>query len=144
MTQKCGGRPQTEEQIHAAVMAALELEAKREARRLGHQAIAARIDVKNVIEPNEAMEKYVPDVKGTNSLSATEWCSMESAMPAEEQLTHKNLSVWMQDRAKALGVKAEEEGGDEAEEAKIVAMLDGVESDDGEDDGPFEELEERK
>lgn len=35
---------------------------------------------------------------GTNSLSAVEWQTMESAMPLEERQTHKNLSLWLQDR----------------------------------------------
>merc|ERR1711896_68837 len=60
-------------------------------------------------------------VSGTNSLSQVEWMSMEAAMPAEERLTHKNLALWMIQRAQQHGVKKEEDDEVDAEEEKRAA-----------------------
>ena len=46
----------------------------------------------------------------TNSLSQTEWLSMEAAMPAEERQTHRNLQQFFMERAKAAGVAGGKEG----------------------------------
>merc|ERR1719446_100564 len=109
MAQKCGGRPLTEEQMHAAVMHALGVEKMKEARRAGKDAEASRIDVQEMITPFPAGEAIVQKnvVSNTNSLSQVEWLSMEGAMPAEEKLTHKNLGLWMASRATSFGVKLE-------------------------------------
>merc|ERR1719291_1129188 len=53
---------------------------------------------------------------------------MESAMPSEERTTHRNLALWMQDRAKELNIKQgddDENDADEEEDAKIAQMLEG-------------------
>jgi len=78
-----------------------------------------------MIEPLPAMEAIVNKihVTGTNSLSAVEWQTMESAMPLEERQTHKNLSLWLQDRAKAVGVAQAADDEEEEEDATLVAML---------------------
>ena len=58
-------------------------------------------------------------------------------MPPDERTTHRNLSMWMAERAKERGVEAdepEEEDDDEGEE--------GEEGEDGEDDDDEDEEEE--
>lgn len=136
MTQKCGGAFQTPEQTHLAVVAGLQLDEKKDARRLGVEFALQRIDAINMIEPYPELEKIVQlnNVSGTNSLSQTEWLSMEAAMPGEERQTHKNLANWMRSRAKECGVvevKDDEEEEDTAEDLAVMAMLGGGEADDG-------------
>lgn len=133
MTQKCGGAIQTDEQIHAAVVAGLALDEKKDIRRLGVEFQQARIDAINMIEPYPDLERIVQmnNVSGTNSLSQTEWLSMEAAMPAEERQTHKNLADWMRGRAQEAGVvELKEEEEDTAEDMAVMAMLEGGEGDD--------------
>merc|ERR1712232_339420 len=62
-----------------------------------------------------------------NSLSQMEWIHMEGAMPVEERLTHKNLGLWMQDRAKSSGVKPEkeEEEEDYDDDPELMKMISG-------------------
>jgi len=137
MTQKCGGAILTEAQIHWAVMQGLALEEKKEARRLGKDFVEARIDAKDMIQPLPALEAIVAKngVSGTNSLSAVEWQTMESAMPTEERTTHRNLAIWMQDRAKSLNIKeGEEDDEDDEADKEIMAMLEGGDTKDGEPD----------
>merc|ERR1711974_407508 len=85
----------------------------------------ARIDAKDMIEPLPALEAIVSKVmvSGTNSLSAVEWQTMESAMPPEERQTHKNLSLWMQDRAKMIGVTEGPDDDEEDDDPELVRML---------------------
>jgi len=106
-------------------MHSLALEERKEARRLGKDAETNRIDAKEMVEPLPELEAIVLKnvVSGTNSLSQVEWLSMEGAMPPEERLTHRNLGLWMQDRAKLVGVKQEEGDEDEDDDAELAAML---------------------
>eukprot|EP00933_Yihiella_yeosuensis_P069900 TRINITY_DN7698_c0_g1_i1.p1 TRINITY_DN7698_c0_g1~~TRINITY_DN7698_c0_g1_i1.p1 ORF type:complete len:1103 (+),score=325.60 TRINITY_DN7698_c0_g1_i1:65-3310(+) len=126
MSQKCGGRPLTEEQIAAAVVHALALEAKKEARRLPKE-VENLPAAKETIEPLPELEAIVNKNAmgaGNNSLSQVEWLSMEAAMPPEERQTHRNLGAWLTDRAKAIGVKQEEDDEDDgAEDAELLKML---------------------
>merc|ERR1712232_689261 len=116
MTQKCGGRILTEEEIHENVTKAIRLEEKKEIRRLGRDWEEKRIDaVDNVCDaetnkpPAEMKAIVLKNVtSATNSLSKTEWMSMEAAMPSEERLTHRNLAIWMNERAKAHGVSGKD------------------------------------
>jgi len=62
-------------------------------------------------------------VSGANSLSQVEWMSMEGAMPSDERQTHRNLGLWLQERAKLMGLKQEGEGEEEEDDAAIAAML---------------------
>jgi len=134
MTQKCGGAIQSDEQIHAAVVAGLALDEKKDIRRLGVEFMNQRIDAINMIEPYPDLEKIVQmnNVSGTNSLSQTEWLTMEAAMPAEERQTHKNLANWMKGRAEEAGVvEDKEEEEDTAEDLAVMAMLGGGEGEEG-------------
>lgn len=135
MTQKCGGRPLTEEQTRLAVRHSLWLEERRDIRRLGKEFESNWIEVKAMIEPLPELEKIVMMniVSGTNSLSAVEWQTMESAMPTEERQTHKNLKVWMEDRAKDIGaVQVNDEDDDDDDDPTLLAMLESGEGKDGE------------
>merc|ERR1740138_1012469 len=79
-----------------------------------------------MIEPLPAQEAIVLKniISGTNSLSAIEWQSMEAAMTPEERLTHRNLSLWMAERAKQSGVKEQpEEEEDDDDDAAINEIL---------------------
>lgn len=131
MTQKCGGRPLTDEQVHLAVLAALAGEEKREARRLGKEAEdAAAVSAKVMVEPLHHLEAIVTKnvVSGTNSLSQTEWLSMEATMPPEERQTHKNLRSWMLERAKSLGVS---QGDDDDGDADLELIAQKMSNDEG-------------
>lgn len=143
MSQKCGGRPLTEEQVHAAVLHALASEEKKEARRLGREAEESRIDVQDMIQTLPAQEAIVQMnfVSGTNSLSQVEWLSMEAAMPPEERQTHRNLQLWMQERAKASGVKLQEEDEDEdvGDDPELAAFMNAAEGDGDKDDDDDED-----
>ena len=57
---------------------------------------------------------------GSQTLSRTEWASMEAAMTSEERNTHRMLQTWMQDKAKQMGVKPEvvEEESESEDEAE--------------------------
>jgi len=139
----------TDEQIHAATVYALKGEEFKETRRLGKDFEARRIEAKAMIEPFEEGEAVVNKnvVSHTNSLSQVEWMAMEAAMPAEERLCHRNLAVWMNDRAKQLGVTLEkttaeeEEEEEEEEDPELLKLLNGggeggeeVEDEEEEDD----------
>lgn len=129
--QKCGGRILTDEEVHWNVVQALALEAKKEVRRLGKDFEDRRIDaVDNICGPDgkplAEMDAIVLKNKtsATNSLSQTEWLSMEAAMPAEERLTHRNLQLFFMDRAKAAGVSAaKEEDDDDMDDPEMLALL---------------------
>lgn len=134
---KSGGRILTEDEVHFNVMRAMALEEKKELRRLGREFEERRVEAKDNCgvgeqgQPVQEMDNIVMKNKTTvtNSLSQTEWLSMEAAMPAEERQTHRNLQTWMLERAKAHGVEKpseEEEEDDEEEKALIASMGDVV------------------
>ncbi|CAE8674334.1 unnamed protein product, partial [Polarella glacialis] len=114
------------DQICAAVVHALALEQKKEDSRFGkcNEGLAKP---KATFSPTPEMEATASKhaVCGANSLSQVEWMSMEAAMPPEERQTHRNLSLWLQDRARTLGLEKENYDGDEDEEedATLMAML---------------------
>jgi len=85
------------------------------------------------------MDKVVGkmQVSSTNSLSAVEWKSMETAMVPDERTTHRNLASWMKGQAKVMGVQEVAEEDEEDEE-------DGEAGEDGEDDDDDEEDEDPK
>ncbi|CAJ1416473.1 unnamed protein product [Effrenium voratum] len=147
MTQKCGGRILTEEEVHWNVLRALDLDEKKDLRRLGKEYDERKVDaVDNVCgedgKPLLEMDAIVLKNKtsATNSLSQTEWQSMEAAMPAEERQTHRNLQVFFMERAKAAGVKEqkEEEEEDDPEELALLGDAEMPEGQ-GEDSGDEEE-----
>mmetsp|Transcript_10259 Transcript_10259/g.14514 ORF Transcript_10259/g.14514 Transcript_10259/m.14514 type:complete len:128 (+) Transcript_10259:32-415(+) len=126
--QKCGGRVLTEEEVHENVMRALAIEEKKELKRLGRDYEESRVEcIDNVCgdsgAPLTEMEAVVLRNKtsATNSLSQTEWLSMEAAMPAEERLTHRNLAAWMQERAKAIGVTADKDEDEDDDDPEMLA-----------------------
>lgn len=151
--QKCGGRILTEEEVHENVIRALAIEEKRDIRRLGRDWEENKVEpVDNVCGedglPLEAMEAIVKRVKtsATNSLSQTEWLAMEAAMPPEERLTHRNLQIWMGERAKAHGVAAVKEDDEDDDDPEILAILGDVQEGDvegGADSGDDEEAEKK-
>jgi len=130
---KSGGRILTEEEEHANTIRAMELEEKKECRRLGKDFLERAIEAQdNVCGPDgktvpKEMDAIVlmNKTSATNSLSSTEWLSMEAAMPAEERQTHRNLQLYFTERAKGFGVEkgksAEEE--DEEEDPEMLALL---------------------
>merc|ERR1712139_640993 len=81
-------------------------------------------------------------VSGTNSLSQVEWMSMEAAMPAEERLTHKNLALWMIQRAQQHGVKKEEDDEDDDDDGEDGD--EGGEGEDGEEDEKVDAEEDKR
>jgi len=144
MTQKCGGRPMTEEQIHIAVMHALQTEEKKEMRRLGRAAEDNRIEAKTMAPVMDKLEAIVAknQVSGASSLSAVEWAGMEGAMPMEEKKTHNSLAAWLQDRAKKLGLQQQDdkEADDDDDDPELAALLGEAPLDpnDGDKDGTAE------
>jgi hypothetical protein len=118
----------TEQQIHDAVKRAMDIETFKENRRFGKEAEENRINAKALIESGGACEAIVKanKVSHTNSLSAVEWGGMEGAMPAEEAQTHRNLAVWMQERARSKGVKAQEDDDDDEDDPELTRLLDSV------------------
>mmetsp|Transcript_53663 Transcript_53663/g.85351 ORF Transcript_53663/g.85351 Transcript_53663/m.85351 type:complete len:1090 (+) Transcript_53663:51-3320(+) len=131
MTQRCGGRVLSEEEIDRNVRRAMELEEKKELRRLGKDFESRRIEVvDNICGDDGAVLKDMDAIvlknktSSTNSLSQTEWLSMEAAMPAEERQTHRNLQLYFTERAKSFGVDAkEDEDDDDDDDPEIAAML---------------------
>lgn len=131
MTQKCGGRVLTEEEVHWNVCRALHLEEKKELRRLGKEyEDRSKVDaVDNICGENGVpvpeMDAIVLKNKtsATNSLSQTEWLSMEAAMPAEERQTHRNLQIFFMERAKAAGVKEKEEEEEDDDDPEMLALI---------------------
>jgi hypothetical protein len=126
----------TAEELTEQVRNALEAEEKKITRVLadGDKPPALQT-IETPAEMDAIVQKVV--VSTTNSLSAVEWAGMEAAMPPDERTTHRNLSMWMAERAKERGVEAdepEEEDDDEGEE--------GEEGEDGEDDDDEDEEEE--
>lgn len=137
----------TEEQIHQAVVLALELEAKKVKQRLGADFEKARIDVVDVISPLPAQEEIVQRNVVGNNLSQVEWLAMESAMPPDEKQTHKNLAAWMTERAKAHGVSEEEPEGDELDDSVLAILENGEgegEEGEGDEEGAADPAEEKK
>merc|ERR1712176_1620609 len=117
---------------------------KKEARRLGKEAEAARVDAKDMYENKQCMEAIVLKnvVSGANSLSQVEWQQMEGAMPPDEKTTHQNLAAWMIERANSLNIVEEKEEEDDADEmAKLLGeeALEGEGADDDSDDDAEEE-----
>lgn len=147
MAQKCGGRILTDEEVHENVLKALSLEEKKDLRRLGKEYEDRRVDaVDNVCgedgKPLAEMDAIVLKNKtsATNSLSQTEWASMEAAMPAEERQTHRNLQVYFMERAKAAGVKEQKEEEEEEDDPEMLALLgDGEVPEGGDADSDAEE-----
>lgn len=138
--QKCGGRIQTEEEIDWLVRRALDLEEKKEIRRLGRDWETLKVDAVQTIEALPAMDDIVRrnHVSATNSLSQVEWLGMEAAMPPEERQTHRNLQIWMMERARSKGIAEEAEGDEEDEEMdpELAAMLaEGAEGEGAEGEG---------
>lgn len=132
MTQKCGGRILTDEEVHANVIKALTLEEKKELRRLGKDFEDRRIDtIDNVCGEDGKVEKFMDDIvlmnktSSTNSLSRTEWMSMEAAMTAEERQTHRNLQAFFTSRAKDKGIAAEKEDDDDDDDPEMLELLEG-------------------
>ncbi|CAE7319717.1 abfD [Symbiodinium sp. CCMP2592] len=130
MTQKCGGRVLTEEEVHWNVLRALDLEEKKDLRRLGKEYEERKVDaVDNICGENGVpvpeMDAIVLKNKtsATNSLSQTEWLSMEAAMPAEERQTHRNLQIFFMERAKAAGVKEKEEEEEDDDDPEMLALI---------------------
>merc|ERR1712194_769516 len=66
------------------------------------------------------------------------------AMPAEERQTHKNLAIWMQERAKSFGVKEEPEEEESEDDAELVKMLEGGTWEEGEDKAGSDSEEDEK
>merc|ERR1712060_445389 len=60
-------------------------------------------------------------------------------MTLEERTTHRNLGLWMQERAKSSGVKEQHED-DDADDPELMKMLEGV----GEDEGAGQAEEEEE
>lgn len=112
-------------------MRALDLEEKKELRRLGKDFESRRIEVlDNICGDDGNILKEMDTIvlmnktSATNSLSQTEWLSMEAAMPQEERQTHRNLQLYFTDRAKAAGVAAtKEEDEDDMDDPEILALL---------------------
>lgn len=139
MTQKCGGAKQSEAQIHALVLKALKYEESKEKKRLGRVHEDSCRPTKSVLPVTAdapEMEQIVMlnTVSGTNSLSRTEWMSMEAAMVQEEMTTHNNLARWMKECAKSKGVKDAEEDDDNDEEYNKIADELAAEEGDSEDE----------
>merc|ERR1712129_475312 len=103
----------------------------------GREAEDARIDALSMIEPLPALEAIVAKngVSGTGSLSSVEWQTMESAMPPEERLTHRNLALWMLDRARSEGVPKQQEEESEEEDETLVKMLENGDGEEFDGDG---------
>jgi len=127
--------------VHWNVLRALELEEKKEVRRLGKDFEDRRVDaVDNVCGPDGKplleMDAIVLKNKtsATNSLSQTEWLSMEAAMPVEERQTHRNLQLFFMERAKAAGVAEQKDEAEDEDDPEILAML-GEEGEGGEGGG---------
>lgn len=139
MAQKCGGRILTDEEVHENVMKALALEEKKDLRRLGKEYEERRVDVVDNVcgedgKPLPEMDAVVLKNKtsATNSLSQTEWASMEAAMPAEERQTHRNLQVYFMERAKAAGVKEQKEEDEDDDDPEMLALIgDGTDAPEG-------------
>jgi len=142
MAQKCGGRILSDAEVHYNVVRALELEEKKELRRLGKEFEERRVEcVDNICGesglPLPEMEAIVMQNKtsASNSLSKVEWTNMEAAMPVEERQTHRNLQRYFSDRAKAHGIApGKEDDEDDMDDPEILAMLgeDGAAADTGE------------
>lgn len=142
MTQKSGGAPLTDEQIHRAVLVAQWKEETREESRLGAEWKAGRIEIDDFMSkiPPADLEKIVAlnTVSGTKSLAKAEWLSTEATMPPEEKQTHLNLRKWMQDHADKRGIKEVEDDDDEVDD-EVMGMLDGDAGDDDDDDDAEDE-----